>query len=159
MRYFFEVAYKGTDFHGWQSQKNANSVQSTIEKCCSLQLREDIKIVGSGRTDTGVHCQQQYFHADINQPINNDEFLYSINSFLPNSIVIRAIHQVNEGAHARFDAYERSYEYRISRVPDPFLMGMAWMFYRPLDVDGMNKAAELLIGEQDFESFSKVKPM
>lgn len=157
MRYFFEIAYKGTNYAGWQSQPNATGVQEVVEEVLSKLLRTDIQIVGSGRTDTGVHCEQQYFHADVGQSLDRAKFIVKLNSFLPKDISIAAIHSVKDEAHARFSAIERSYEYRITTKKNPFLDGLALHYFKVLDVQTMNKAATLLVGIHDFESFSKVK--
>jgi tRNA pseudouridine38-40 synthase len=157
MRYFFEIAYNGTSYNGWQSQHNAVGVQTIVENALSKLLREDIKIVGSGRTDSGVHCEQQFFHADIQHVFDFDSLLLKLNSFLPKDIVISSIRKVKPEASARYDATERTYRYEITRKKNPFLDGLAWHFFKTVDVDAMNKAADLLLGEHDFECFSKVK--
>jgi tRNA pseudouridine38-40 synthase len=157
MRYFFEIAYNGRNYNGWQSQANATGVQTVVEEAMSTLLQEQIKIVGSGRTDTGVHCEQQYFHTDIKSEFENTLFIQKLNSFLPKDIAIKSVHEVKPDASARYDAVERSYRYQITRKKNPFLEGYAWHFFKPLDIQTMNKAAALLIGEQDFECFSKVK--
>lgn len=157
MRYFFEISYNGTHYHGWQNQKNAVGVQQVVEEALSKLLREDISIVGSGRTDTGVHCIQQFFHADIEKVFIPNDLVHRLNAFLPKDIAIRNIFQVRDEAHARYDAYERSYQYKITRVKDPLLVGYAYYYFRDLDIPTMERASALLIGEHDFECFSKVK--
>jgi len=157
MRYFFEIAYNGTSYHGWQYQKNATGVQEVVENALSKLLREKIGIVGSGRTDTGVHCIQQFFHADIGKKFDRGHVLQRLNAFLPADIVIKNIHTVKPDAHARYDARSRVYEYRVTRVKDPFLIQRAFYFFRDLDVPTMNRAAALLRGRHDFQCFSKVK--
>jgi tRNA pseudouridine38-40 synthase len=157
MRYFFEVAYNGSAYNGWQSQHNATGVQAVIEDALSKILRQGIEITGSGRTDTGVHCEQQFFHADIEKDFDPQHFLVKLNSFLPKGIAIHGIRKVKPDAHARYDAIERTYHYRITRVKDPFLDGLALYYFKQVDVALMNEGASLMIGEHDFESFSKVK--
>lgn len=157
MRYFFEISYNGTHYHGWQSQKNAVGIQEVVEDVMSKLLRVNIEIVGSGRTDSGVHCAQQYFHADIVKEFLVSDLVHKLNAFLPKDIAIRNIYPVKSDAHARYDAYERSYQYKITRVKDPLRVGYAYYFFRELDVTTMNRAAALLLGEHDFKSFSKVK--
>jgi tRNA pseudouridine38-40 synthase len=156
-RYFFEIAYNGTHYAGWQSQANATGVQSVVEVALSHLFRTQMKIVGSGRTDTGVHCRQQFFHCDIATPVQPERLLHRLNAFLPRDIAIRSVRQVAATASARYDAYARTYEYRITTVKDPLQLGHALYFFKPLDVPTMNKAAALLRGEHDFECFSKVK--
>ena len=157
MRYFFEITYDGSNFSGWQNQANALGVQQVVEETLSKLLREKISIVGSGRTDAGVHCVQQFFHADLAREIDRQDLLVRLNSFLPKDIAIRAILPVLSTAHARYDARERTYEYHITVRKNPLLVGRAFYFFKKCDVALMNEAAALLLGEHDFTSFSKVK--
>src|SRR5882724_2426173 len=112
MRYFFEISYNGSRYHGWQNQANAIGVQQVVEEALSKLFREKIEIIGSGRTDTGVHCAQQFFHADFKNELNSQDLIHRLNSFLPRDISIYSIIKVKDTAHARYDAHERSYEYR-----------------------------------------------
>ncbi len=155
-RYFFEITYRGTAYAGWQSQKNALGIQDVVEDALGKLLGTPIKITASGRTDAGVHCVQQFFHCDIEKPFQPDVLRQKLNSFLPRDIAIRSIRPVKSTAHARYSARERTYEYRITTEKDPLLLGLALHFYRPLDVNAMNRAAAALVGEHDFTSFSKV---
>lgn len=157
MRYFFEIAYHGGRYHGWQTQHNALGVQTVVEDALSRILRTPVAIVGSGRTDTGVHCEQQFFHADIPAMLTPESFLHKINSVLPRDIAIRNIFPVKDDAHARYSARERTYTYRITTVKDPLSEGLSLQVHKPLDLQRMNKAAALLIGRQNFQAFSKVK--
>jgi tRNA pseudouridine38-40 synthase len=157
MRYFFEIIYEGTRYNGWQNQANALGVQQVVEETLSKLLRDKISIVGSGRTDTGVHCVQQFFHADIQTEIKRQDFLQRLNSFLPKDIAIRDVLPVKSEAHARYDARERAYEYHITTQKNPLLVGRAFYFFKKCDISLMNEAAALLVGEHDFTSFSKVK--
>lgn len=157
MRYFFEITYNGTNYHGWQNQANAVGIQEIVEGALSKIFRSKIEIVGSGRTDAGVHCAQQFFHANIDTAFNEATWLIKLNSLLPNDIAIRSIQPVTENAHARYDAFERSYEYKITRIKDPLLIGLAYYYFKSVDIQTMNNAAALLVGEKDFECFSKVK--
>lgn len=156
MRYFFEISYNGTNYNGWQSQPNATGIQSVVEDCLSKLLREQIMIVGSGRTDTGVHCKQQFFHADVDIALA-DNFLFKLNAILPKDIAIHSIRKVLPDANARYDALDRTYEYHIIREKNVFLPGFALFFHKPLDLQTMREASALLVGKNDFESFSKVK--
>jgi tRNA pseudouridine38-40 synthase len=157
VRYFFEISYNGTNYAGWQSQLNATGVQAVVEEALSKLLRTEIKIVGSGRTDTGVHCEQQFFHCDIEKEFDAQNLVLRMNSLLPSGISIYSIRKVKREASARYNATERTYQYRITRKKNPFLEGLAWHYFKTADIKTMNKAAALLLGEHDFESFSKVK--
>ena len=163
MRYFLEVAYEGTHFHGWQAQKNTpKTVQASIEEGLSNILRKETPIVGSGRTDTGVHCKKQFAHFDTEKEIDTDNLKYRMNSFLPPQIAISNVLPVLETAHARYDAFLRTYHYHVITEKNPFLIHQAH-FHRKkggLDEDGfekMNQAAKYLLKHTNFESFSKVK--
>lgn len=157
MRFFFEIAYNGTHYNGWQSQQNATGVQEIVEGALSKLLREEINIVGSGRTDTGVHCEQQFFHTDIEKTFDPSNLGLRLNSLLPKDISINSIRKVKPDASARYNAVERTYQYRITRKKNPFLDSLAWHYFKPADMRTLNKAASLLLGEHDFECFSKVK--
>lgn len=156
MKFFFEIAYHGKNYAGWQNQANAIGIQSVIENALSQMFRKEIKIIGSGRTDTGVHCEQQFFHCELEKEIEYESLIQKLNSFLPRDIVVKDIRKVKPDANARFDAMERTYHYRITRKKNPFLEGLAWHFFKPVDLQTMNEAAALLLGEHDFECFSKV---
>jgi tRNA pseudouridine38-40 synthase len=157
MRCFFEVSYNGTKYNGWQSQPNATGIQAVIEDSLSKVLRASISITASGRTDTGVHCEQQFFHADLPDTADIERLVFQLNSILPADIAIPSIRPVAPDAHARFDAISRSYKYRIVMRKNPFTPGFAWFYFKPLDLRTMNQAAALLAGKHDFECFSKVK--
>ena len=157
MRYFIELSYKGTKYHGWQVQPDANSVQEEINKAISTILQEEILVVGAGRTDAGVHASQMFAHFDTVKKLS-DEYIYKFNSILPNDININSIELVLDDAHVRFDAISRSYEYKIWLGRNPFLLETTWQIHqKELDVEKMNEAAKILFEYEDFESFSKVK--
>ncbi|MEJ0030656.1 MAG: tRNA pseudouridine(38-40) synthase TruA [Bacteroidota bacterium] len=157
MRFLFEISYAGTHYAGWQSQLNATGIQEVVEKCLSTVLRQKLAIVGSGRTDAGVHCIQQFFHVDVEKPLDREKLIVQMNSFLPNDIAIRSISQIKPNISARYDATERAYEYIITKKKDPLRNGRAFYFFKDTDVKTMNKAAALLVGTHDFQAFSKVK--
>lgn len=158
MRYFLEVAYEGTNFHGWQSQNNTSqTIQAIIEDGLSKILRNPTSIIGSGRTDTGVHCKRQFAHFDTLHEIQTEDIKYRMNSFLPAQIAISAIFPVVETAHARFDAFLRTYHYHVITEKNPFLLHHAHFHRKLLDFDKMNEAAQFLLHHTNFESFSKVK--
>jgi len=157
MRYFIEFSYKGTNYSGWQRQNNAISVQQKLDEALTLILRETIESVGSSRTDTGVHAEQQYAHFDTIKPVKDGELLtYRLNSLLPFDIAVHRVFEVKETAHSRFDATHRRYEYRIIRRKNPFLINESHIFHKPLDIQRMNEAAALLLKYKNFESFSKI---
>jgi len=155
MRYFIELSYNGTNYHGWQKQLNANSVQEELTKCISILLQEEVEIIGAGRTDAGVHAEQMFAHFDIEISIDSEKFIPKLNSFLPNDISIKRIFKVKEDTHARFTAISRTYQYFVSTQKDIFNPNLHLVF-KNLDIDKMNKACKYLMGEQDFTSFSKV---
>ena len=155
MRYFIELAYKGTNYHGWQYQPNAASVQETLNKALSMLLKTDIDIVGAGRTDTGVHAKQMFAHFDYDSEIDSQHLVQKLNSFLPKDIVIFNIIKVTDEAHARFDATKRTYEYHINITKDAFTNDDSWLYQNALDLDKMNQACQLLFKYNDFECFSK----
>jgi tRNA pseudouridine38-40 synthase len=157
MRYFLEVAYDGTRFHGWQVQPNALSVQEVLDDSLSKILRETISTTGSGRTDTGVHASQQFAHFDSIQYLDPEQVVYRLNRILPNDISAYSLCLVSDEAHTRFDAYARTYHYYITLTKNPFKRYHAWYHSKLLDVAKMNKAAALLLKYEDFTTFSKVK--
>lgn len=156
MRYFIKLAYNGTNYHGWQYQPNASSVQETLNKAVSVILNTDIGLMGAGRTDTGVHAKEMYAHFDFDTPINGSSLVHKLNSYLPKDIVVYDIIPVPDEAHARFDATKRTYEYHINTFKDAFLQDGSWYFHQKLDLDLMNKASKLLFDHVDFQCFSKV---
>lgn len=157
MRYFLEIAYDGTRFHGWQTQPNALSVQEVLEDCLSKVLRQPISSTGSGRTDTGVHASQQFVHFDVGQELDPAHMVYRFNRLLPADVVAKKLYLVTDDAHARFDAFERTYHYHITLVKDPFKRYYATYLARSVDVERMNEAAAVLLRYEDFTTFSKVK--
>ena len=154
MRFFIELSYKGTNYHGWQIQPNANTVQAEINKALSTILNAKIEVMGAGRTDTGVHAKQMYAHFDYNTSFDVPKMIMKLNSFLPNDIAIHAIFQVDDEVSSRFDAISRTYEYHIVQHKSPFASD-AYYLHKKLDVDAMNLASKHLLGKQDFSSFSK----
>ncbi|NQW36232.1 MAG: tRNA pseudouridine(38-40) synthase TruA [Flavobacteriales bacterium] len=158
MRYFIKLAYKGTDFHGWQLQPNALSVQQVVQEALQMLLKEPITILGAGRTDAGVHASQFFAHFDFDKVLNTDDLVLRLNAIFPDSVVVYTIFKVSDNAHARFDALSRTYEYRIFLGRDPFLTDTVWQLYhQQLNVEAMNKAASYLFDYADFKCFSKSK--
>ncbi len=158
MRYFIELSYNGKNFHGWQRQPNANSIQAVLENALSLLLSNAISGVGCGRTDAGVHASQFFLHFDMDKEIDTDKLKFKINAFLPKDIAIIQIFLVENEAHARFDAIYRSYEYKISLIKDPFLTDTSWQINnQKLDIAKMNEAAKIMLDYENFKCFSRSK--
>jgi len=161
-RFFLELAYDGTHYHGWQLQPNALGVQEILNKALSTILRESIETLGCGRTDTGVHAKQFFAHFDTEKlmtdgiwQMDKGGFLRSLNSVLPHDIAVSNIFAVNAEAHARFDATLRSYEYHIHFNKDPFKHGYSWLLRDEPDLELMNRAAKIIMEYLDFSCFSK----
>lgn len=156
-RYFIELAYNGTKYFGWQRQPREISVQEVIEDVLTkLHSNEIIKVVGCGRTDTGVHAKHYILHVDFPEKIDVSEFIRKMNMMLPSSVVIFNIYEVDQDTHARFSALSRTYRYYLNSNKNPFLINQSWHFKKELDKDKMNEAATFLLGEQDFTSLSKL---
>lgn len=154
-RHFLEIAFDGTAYSGWQVQPGDPSVQQAMELALRVVLREpDIVVTGCGRTDAGVHALQFFLHFDARTAMD-ERLLHSLNSVLPESIAAKRFWSVADNAHARFDAVERGYLYRVHHRKDPFLENRSYHFRPALDVDAMNGACAHLIGKKDFTSFCK----
>jgi tRNA pseudouridine38-40 synthase len=156
-RYFVELSYDGTPFHGWQIQQNAKSIQQTLNEALSTVIRHQIYVIGCGRTDTGVHAKKFIAHFDC--PIVLDQVLdimFKVNCVLPKEIALHQLQQSKPEFHARFDATSRAYEYFISKVKNPFTVMRAYEYRETLDIDLMNKACEALFEYKDFTSFAKL---
>ena len=162
-RFFIELAYDGTNYHGWQAQHNAVSVQEVLNKALTTVLREPIETLGCGRTDAGVHAKEFFAHFDTLKLLERGPWseavegnlLRSLNSILPVDIAIKHIFPVAADAHARFDATLRSYEYHIHFNKDPFKNGYSWLLRDEPDIALMNKAADMMKEYIDFSCFSK----
>jgi tRNA pseudouridine38-40 synthase len=173
-RYFIEIAFKGTNYHGWQIQKNALSIQEVLEKALNTVFRQEVSTLGCGRTDAGVHAKQHFVHFDVHvgnergekkddfkNSINSltdqevRQYLRGINALLPLDIAAKALFKVKPDAHARFDAISRSYEYHIHFGKDPFLTEYSWQIRDELDIEKMNEAARIMMKYEDFSCFSK----
>lgn len=153
-RYFLELAYKGTQYSGFQVQENANTVQAEVEKALKTLYRRSFELTGSSRTDAGVHALQNFFHFDTELVIPNGN-VYNLNAILPSDITVRGIYGVPPTAHSRFDAVAREYKYFIYGRKDPFMADRGWLYPYPLDIATLQEAARVLMEYQDFTSFSK----
>lgn len=166
-RYFAELAFDGTRYHGWQMQQNAVSVQEVFNNALQTLLRQPVETVGCGRTDTGVHAKQLYVHFDVEdlgsemrgagyEPLTISQKLKtSLNAILPKDIAVKTVFPVLADAHARFDATLRAYEYHIHFNKDPFKRNYSWQLRDFPDVELMNHAADIIREYQDFSCFSK----
>jgi len=154
-KYFIEIAFDGTNYCGWQKQKNGISVQQVINEKLSLKLNESIEVVGAGRTDAGVHAEYFVAHFDTDVEINED-FIQEMNKFLPNDIMFKSIKKVKSDVNARFSAVNRTYQYRILTKKNPFLLNYTYYYFGKLNIESMNNAASILIITSDFTSFSKL---
>lgn len=157
MRYSVEIQYDGTHYHGWQVQPNAVTVQEVITKELEKILPDKkVDIVGCGRTDTGVHASQYFFHFDTVNEIDESIISFKLNHMLPDDISVKHIKQVSDDWHARFTAKKRTYHYFINFEKDPFDRFHSYYFTKELDLEAMNEACQELKKHRDFTSFSKV---
>jgi tRNA pseudouridine38-40 synthase len=156
-RYFVQLSFKGTYYNGWQIQPNALTIQDTLEGGLSMILREEIKITGAGRTDSGVHATFFIFHFDsINEEIDTGKLLYRLNRYLPADIALQKIWKVPQDAHARYSAISRTYKYLITLKKDPFKTDTSLYLAVEPDIIKMNEAMEILKQYSDFTSFSRL---
>lgn len=158
MRYFINLSYDGKNYHGWQIQPGAITVQEVLNKALSTLLREKIEVVGAGRTDAGVNASMMIAHFDTETPLPTSplhQLRYRLNKLLPPDIAIHDIYPVADDMHARFSATSRTYHYYIITEKSPF-EPYAYRFPQPLDFDKMNEACKILFEYTDFTSFSKL---
>jgi len=159
-RYFAEIAYKGTEYSGWQIQPNAITVQEVFEKSISKIIGYNIPVMGCGRTDAGVHASQFYLHFDLDESHNDlDKLTYQLNAILPKSISVFRVFKVDNEAHVRFDATKRSYVYKIHFGKNPFEIDSSFCVFRQerFNFELMNEAAKLILLYEDFFPFCKTK--
>ena len=149
------IQYDGSNYAGWQEQENANTIQETIKNSINTILREDVILIGSGRTDAGVHALGQVANFKIRQELDIYKFQHSLNSVLPDNISIRKTDKAEESFHSRFDAKKRSYLYFISKNKSPFFNPYSYQYRGKMEIDLLNKLSASFIGEKDFTSFSK----
>jgi tRNA pseudouridine38-40 synthase len=154
-KYFFHIAYKGTNYRGWQRQLNLTSVQEVIETTLSSILKTPITIVGCGRTDAQVHASQFFFHLEAEKEWDFD-LLYRVNKLLPPDIAVYEIIPVSENQHARFDAIQRTYDYFIHTSKNPFLTESSSLYEeKELDIEAMKAATAIFVRQKDFRAFCK----
>ncbi|SCX87988.1 tRNA pseudouridine38-40 synthase [Nonlabens sp. Hel1_33_55] len=154
-RYFIELAYDGTVYHGWQRQPQSISVQEVLEDGLSKMLHTKMYVTGAGRTDAGVHAAQMFAHFDYEDEIDTIQLAYRLNRWIAKDISIFEIKKVTDKAHARFSATHRSYEYRFNLRPDAFKNRSTYVLYRIPDIEHMQQAADILLEYTDFECFSR----
>lgn len=149
------TAYRGTNYHGFQIQNNAVTVQEVLQKGVSVVLNEKVSIIGCSRTDTGVHANQFCFNVHTNSQINTRGFIRGVNGHLPDDISILSCEEVPENFHARFDCKGKEYIYKIhcSESKNPFASDLMLHYRRKLDLDAIRKASSYFVGTHDFSSF------
>jgi len=155
MRYFIWFGYDGTHYHGWQIQPNGITVQSELQRCLSLLLRDEIDVVGAGRTDAGVHARRMAAHFDIDQSLDTPLIVKKLNGLLPQDIAVYDIEQVADDLHARFSATSRTYHYYVHTQKSPFLRNYSLQIHYQLDYELMNEAGRILMEYDDFGAFCK----
>ena len=151
------VEYEGTNYHGWQWQENADTVQGRLMEAITRLTGEQTTITGAGRTDAGVHARGQVANFKIRKalPLHNIEM--GLNAYLPRDIVVKSAEEVPPDFNARFDARKRIYQYYISPQRTALLRNMTWQFFSPFDEDLLHRTAAMIIGEHDFGAFSRVE--
>ncbi len=156
-RYFLELAYKGTQFAGFQVQQNANTVQGEIEKALKIYFKISVELTGSSRTDAGVHAFQNFFHFDFKEmePSSIEKTLYHLNAILPEDIVLYNLYLKADDAHCRFDAKSRSYCYSLYTKKNPFIKEVAFFYPYPLQINLLQQAAEIIKAQTNFNAFAK----
>jgi len=158
-RYFIKLAYKGSDYNGWQRQPNGLTIQQILEESLSIILHHPIKLTGAGRTDAGVHASEYFTHFDLDlqvSPKRLENLVFKLNGFLNENIVIYQIFPVQSQYHARFSATSRTYQYFITTVKNPFRQDLTYYLYGTFNIDLMNEASRIIMEYDDFTSFSKV---
>lgn len=149
------LMYKGTNFSGWQIQKNAKTIQEELEKAFSVILRQPIELVGASRTDAGVHAANYVAHSFFDTDIENERILLGVNAILPDDIKVKSIECCNEDFHSRYSAKSKTYIYRmdVSKYGDVFMHPYVWRYKYPLNFDEMQKCPQYFLGKHDFSAF------
>jgi tRNA pseudouridine38-40 synthase len=151
------IQYDGSGYAGWQIQNNAPTLQQKIVDAIEIITREKINLIGSGRTDTGVHAWGQVANFKVEKEINPDSFIYSLNSILPYDIAVKKVETVSESFNARFDAKSRTYIYFFSKNKSPFFKNYSWNNRQLFQIDfkRLNEVSKVLNGIHDFTSLSR----
>jgi tRNA pseudouridine38-40 synthase len=158
-RYFIRLSFNGESFHGWQRQHNAHTLQAALKDALCVVLRQPAEVTGAGRTDAGVHAREFFAHFDLAEelsPGDRKELVHHLNGYLPGAITIHAIFPVSPGAHARFSALSRTYQYFIAQKKDPFLAAFSYYYPGKLNIRLMNQGAGMIKETLDFTSFAKL---
>jgi tRNA pseudouridine38-40 synthase len=150
------VEYDGTNYSGWQSQRSQNTVQDNIEKALKIIFKTDIRVIASGRTDAGVHANNQTLHFDSPE-YDLPRLKRSMNGLLNGDIVVKNLAKTTNDFHARFSAKARKYHYYISEGVTAVYRNYSWQIYHPLNKTLLQKGAELYKSYRDFKSFCKSK--
>ncbi|MCW8849863.1 MAG: tRNA pseudouridine(38-40) synthase TruA [Melioribacteraceae bacterium] len=155
--YKISIQYDGSDYFGWQSQPSGRTIQDNIIKSIHQITHQKINLIGSGRTDSGVHAFGQVANFNLESEIDEFKFKKSLNSLLPSDISIKEIEQVNDSFHARFDARKRSYLYFINQEKSPFFSKFSYQYpyFSKIDLIRLRSLSDALIGENDYTSFCK----
>ncbi len=154
MRYFIELSFKGTNFHGWQIQENAHTVQGELNQALSTLLGHSIDSLGAGRTDTGVHATQFFAQFDTERSVS-EKMIHQLNGIVDKDIRVKKIIAVKPEVNARFDAKSRTYQYWMHTEKSPFLKELSGFFPYSVDLNLLNQASEILKEYSDFKCFSK----
>lgn len=156
MRYFITLSYDGTNYHGWQVQPGADSVQARINDALSKLLGGGVECVGAGRTDAGVHASMMVAHFDTDRVLDCEQFAFRMNRIVPRDIAIQKVELVDDELHARFSAKSRTYHYYVYVRKNPYRRHYAVQLHFEPDYAAMNDAARVLLDTDDFTSFSKL---
>ncbi len=159
LNYKLTLQYDGSDFSGWQIQNNVKTVQGVLKEKIEILTRSEINLIGSGRTDAGVHALGQTANFRCNKELELRKFAFSLNSMLPKSIAVSNVEIVPDDFHSRFDAKKRSYFYLISSIKSPFYEKYSWLNTKSdsFDLNVLNNLSKVFIGKHDFTSFSRTK--
>lgn len=155
--YKLTIQYDGTNYSGWQIQSNANSIQQKITNAIKIILKEKVTLVGSGRTDAGVHALGQVANFRTEKEIDLYKFRFQLNSVLPEDISVISIQKADEKFHSRFDAKKRTYLYLISQFKSPFYKKYSCFYPQQINLEKLNELSNIFLGQKDYSSFCKKK--